>query len=562
LIWRMVSGEALAYPLAMSDPLRRLLRVSRRTHRVLGLALALYLVLMAFSGVLLNHPEVIAGVDLPRAWLPGDYEYRNWNRQALRGSVRAPGGEEYLHGEAGVWLLQPGPGEPEALDVGFERSAYYRDTRTLLRLDGSPSHLLAGTRGGLYLLGPSGRWEPVPLPGAGKRPHVVDLLEADGRVLALTRDRLYHADPTSPGAFSEVTLPRAPEPERGLPLFRLVFHLHSGALWGPAGRLFVDLSGLLLVFCAVTGTWFWWRRRRGSLARGRVGKLVRRGLSWHIRLGLWSAPLLLFVALTGFFQRPPFLIAIANAAYPPRLHPAPEERNPWQDLLRKALWDERRGTLVLSTADGFHEGSLSGSEPFRRLEGGPPVSVMGATVFRSGPAGEYWVGSMSGLFRWERATGRVLDAFSGLPPKSGSYGPVGEQKIMGLVPRAGGGLLALEYDLGLIGPEGAVAAIPMPVGLRDGGRISLWHALFELHNGRLFGFLLGWWSWILVPLGGLALCAEVASGVADRWISRSGKAHTPRRARRGADQQPRPRPPSCETERSRSGERSEAAPET
>ncbi|MHB8765631.1 MAG: PepSY-associated TM helix domain-containing protein [Deferrisomatales bacterium] len=346
---------------------------------------------------------------------------------------------------------------------------------------------------------------------------MVDLLAADGRVLALTRDRLYRAGAEWPPRFADATPARAPEAARRIPLFRLVFHLHSGEVWGLAGRLAVDALGLVLAFLCLTGVWFWWRKRRGTLARGAGGRLARRGLGWHLKLGLWSSPLLLFVTLTGIFQRPPFLVAIAPASYPASAHPAPVDPNPWHDLLRKALHDPVRQTLVLATADGFFEGPADLSAPFAPLAGGPPVSVMGATVMRRDPGGHYWVGSMSGLYGWDRETDWVVDAFTGAPPRPSNRGPVGDHLVMGLVDDGAGGFWVADYEHGLRAGVGRAAPPPMPRELAGGGRISLWHALFELHNGRLFGFLLGWWSWVVVPLGGLAVAAVVASGVVDRW---------------------------------------------
>ncbi|MFU8858063.1 MAG: PepSY domain-containing protein [Deferrisomatales bacterium] len=509
-----------------------LLRRSRALHRWMGLLGLLYFAAMAVSGVLLNHAGLLAGLDLPRAWLPGDYAYRDWNRNSLRGTVPGPGRVLHLYGEAGVWWWEPGAAEPVPDAEGFERSVYYRDTRAVLRVDGSQPYLLAGTRGGLWgRPAAGGPWRPVPLAPGNGRETVVDLLEADGALLAVTRDRVYRGDTAWPPAFVDATPARAADPERRLPLFRLIFELHSGGVWGLPGRLAMDALGVLLAFLCLTGAWFWWRKRRRTLARGVGGRWARKGLGWHLRLGLWVSPLLLLVAATGFFQRPPFLIAVAFTEYPERFHPAPSDPNPWHDLLRKAAYDPVRRTLLLATADGFYSGPADGSRPFERAWGGPPVSVMGATVLRRAPDGLLWVGSMSGLYVWDRASGWVTDAFTGRPPRPGQGGPVGQQQVVGWVGVPDGRVLVADYGLGLVDGEGqpqaAARVLPMPRELREGGRISLWHALFELHNGRLFSFLLGWWTWVVVPVGGLALVTQVATGVLDRWVPR-------RRSRRQA----------------------------
>jgi hypothetical protein len=517
----------------MNNRSRRLLRLSRFTHRWLGLTGLLYFFGMAVSGVLLNHPALISSVDLPRKWIPGDYSFRQWNRNSLRGAVRGPQGETYLYGEAGVWRLEAGIRVPVALNTGLSSSVYYRDTRTLLRVNTPRPYLLAGTRGGLFLLrlGEETAWQRVPLGSHRERETVVDLIRVENRVLAVTRSRVYTARLGDSLQFADTTPTRVPEPTRRIPLFRLVFHLHSGDVWGLPGRLAVDLLGLAVAFLTVTGAYFWWRKRRRTLARGSGGRWARRGLVWHNRLGLWLAPLVALLAVTGLFQRPPFLIAIVNASYPPRYHPAPVDPNPWYDLLRKALYDSERKSLVLATADGFFEGPSDLSRPFRRIVGDPPVSVMGATVFRSDPRGRYWIGSMSGLYVWDRATGRVTDAFTGRPPRPSQRGPVGEHQVVGFVADPNGGFVAADYGRGLLDSSGRPRSLPLPPSLVGGGRISLWHALFEFHNGRIFGFLLGWWTWLVVPLGSLGLLTEVGTGVFDRWFPRIGRG----RSGRGAD---------------------------
>jgi uncharacterized iron-regulated membrane protein len=307
----------------------------------------------------------------------------------------------------------------------------------------------------------------------------------------------------------------------------LLFRAHSGAVWGLPGRLLVDVAGVALAGFTGTGLWFWWRRRRGTLVRGRAGRLCRRGLRWHLRLGLWCALPLLLVALTGLFQRPPFLVAIARVTYPAGLHPAPAPANPWHDLLRKALYDPDRDELLLATADGFFRGPADGTVALQPTRSAPPVSVMGATVLRRRPDGIVWVGSMSGLYLWDPGSGWVADAFTGEPPRRSVGRPVGEYAIGGLWFEPGGAPVAADYFRGALDGRGREVALPVPPQLADGGRISLWHLLFELHNGRIFGFLLGWWSWVVVPLGGLVLAAEVISGVA--VTRRSRRAPPPQR---------------------------------
>ncbi|MDT8450717.1 MAG: PepSY domain-containing protein [Wenzhouxiangellaceae bacterium] len=53
---------------------------------------------------------------------------------------------------------------------------------------------------------------------------------------------------------------------------RVMLDLHSGRLFGSLGPLLMDLVALALVALAATGAWTWWKRRRGS---GRGGDRSR-----------------------------------------------------------------------------------------------------------------------------------------------------------------------------------------------------------------------------------------------------------------------------------------------
>lgn len=498
--------------------------LSKRIHRILGLWGLIWIFLLTISGILLNHPDYLADLDLPRSWLPGDYVYRDWNRASFRGAVELPDGKKALYGEAGIWLAQGYGAIPKDWSEGLAQTAWGRDTRALFREGDSPL-LYAATRVGLYVRDISGfdGWREIPL-GNDKNP-VVDVFSAEDSVYSLTRSNLFRAEVAAPTDFRRVELGRIFEPYDNPSLFRLVFDVHSGDLWGLPGRIIVDILGAASLLLGVTGTFFWYKKKRRGLVRTKTGVFARRGLKLHIRLGAWLFLPIGIIALTGIFQRPPFLIAIAPLSYYKWLHPAPAPENPWEDKFRKALYDEKIRRIVISTSIGVHEADIayvqSGRADLVRVYRNPPISVMGATVFKKEARGDkgwkYLVGSMSGLYRWDRATGKSRDAFTGEPPSAPSGPPVGERTVMGIY-EAEGQLIWADYSKGLSDADSKPVAWPMPPEIRNGGRISLWHALFEIHNGRIFEFALGWWYWIVVPLSGLAFLAVLGTGAYDRLV--------------------------------------------
>lgn len=507
----------------MADGEKTIKKLSRRIHKAGGLLGLLWILLVSVSGILLNHPEPLAGFDLPRSALPGDYEYRDWNRASFRGVLPLPGSRLAVYGESGIWIADSFGRRPLDWSQGLNRTAWGRDTRALLVPSGKNS-IYAATREGLYrreARADSPPWTRVDL--GGEHPPVVDLFEVKGAVFALTRSDLFRsADGTS---FTKIPLGRLAEPYDNPSLFRLVFDLHRGEVWGLPGRLLVDFSAVACIFFAATGFYFWWRKRRRALAGPGGGKMAREGLKYHIKLGVWLSPLLLLVTLTGMFQRPPLLIAIAFLEYPAWMHPAPAGANPWEDKFRKALYDPTIDRLVVSTSEGVHEADLAaveaGTAKLVKVYRNPPISVMGATVFkkeaRDTRGRTYLVGSMSGIFLWNRDTGRSVDALTGGLPAELAGPPVGANTAMGHA-EAGGVRIWADYSRGLTDWQGRKFDWPMPAELADGGRISLWHALFELHNGRMFEALLGWWYWIVVPLTGLLFLSLIVTGLYDRLV--------------------------------------------
>ena len=64
-----------------------LFRTSKWIHKYLGLLLILFIGWMSVSGILMNHPDWISGLSVPRWLVPPQYRIHNWSRGALRVGV-------------------------------------------------------------------------------------------------------------------------------------------------------------------------------------------------------------------------------------------------------------------------------------------------------------------------------------------------------------------------------------------------------------------------------------------------------------------------------------------
>mgnify|MGYP005810191283 CR=1 FL=1 len=227
--------------------------VLKRWHRRVGMAAALFVLLLAFSGFILNHPELLALDRVP---------------------VRSP----LVLGWYGIEL----PKDIEGFAVGEHWIAQvggrlFRDATPLATCRGdlvgavpSGEGMAVACTGELLLFTPAGelldRFDagqglPVPVTALGTR---------DGGLLLRGRAQVYQVDPEGPvftvsaGAepawAAPVALPQALVQELApaaagdaITLERVVLDLHSGRILGRWGVYWMDGVAALMVVLALTG---------------------------------------------------------------------------------------------------------------------------------------------------------------------------------------------------------------------------------------------------------------------------------------------------------------------
>jgi len=513
-------------------------RFSRFTHKYLGLIVLVYFLGMGVSGILVNHPGLLQGYSLPLGWLPDSYQFREWNRWSLRDAVFSKQQPEkvFVAGKEGVWVSRDAGRSFTPLNSGLPASNYLRDTNCLLLVEKhNPARLYAGTRDGLYYCSPDMiRWQAVQNPELQKT-EIVDLLQTDQEILVFTKTDCFAAPLSmhSPvfGA-RELKAPLGFKPSA--PFFRFMLKLHDGSLFGLTGRLIADIVGLVLIFLSLSAFYLWYvpwqrRRRRGYRRKPRYYKFFYR---YHLKLGIYASLFLALIALTGMFLRPPLLIAIVRMQTPKLLQPANPAGNKQLGRIHRAAWLKSNNKLYLTTQNGLFSGSPDGDKPFSAIQTRLPIHGMGATVFEALADNSLLIGSFSGLVKWHPETGKVtnLAVDKNTQPRHSSGDMVAAAVIDNGTPK-----FWCDYRRGLKlfpGKSSTITKHPannltssftMPEKIYKKSRISLWHFLFEFHNGRLFRDLLGRYTWLIVPLGGLALLLTVITGTYDwlhRWIVR------------------------------------------
>jgi len=76
----------------------------RKYHKWLGLLSIVFVILFSFSGIILNHRQLVSNIDIDRSLLADEYQYNNWNNAAVKGTEKISNDSILIYGNIGVWL--------------------------------------------------------------------------------------------------------------------------------------------------------------------------------------------------------------------------------------------------------------------------------------------------------------------------------------------------------------------------------------------------------------------------------------------------------------------------
>lgn len=497
----------------------RVIKLFKKLHKWPAIIIAFIAILFAASGIVMNHRQTFSIVDVSRKLLPGNYTYKNWNLAAVRGFVNLPN-YSLIYGNIGVWKSTDNLKSLEDFNPGFPRGI---DNRKIYSIKRFGNDLYAGTHLGLYKRSiHKGIWQKLEIPV--KKERITDLELKDDKLLVLTRH--YLLETTDGENFTKIQLPEPVNYERKAGLFNTFWELHSGELFGLAGKLLVDLLGLITIVLSVTGLIHFFLPKlikRKKKKKGNVEGMLstkKLNLRWHNVLGYIFVLFLLINTFSGIHLRPPLLIAIANkqVGIIPGTHM--DSPNPWFDKLRRVHWDETNQRYIFSTSAGFFFAEESLTEKLTPAPVQPPVSVMGCNVLESLGENRLMVGSFSGMFVWNTKTGAVNDYFTGHPYRapSGMQRPIGDNMVAGFVYNQGKAWW-FDYNGGAIEINGTQNNFtPMSEEIRKASPMSLWNLSLEVHTGRIFEHLIGPFYILFVPLAGICLMLVLISGFFIWWM--------------------------------------------
>lgn len=441
--------------------------------------MAFFMLMFCLSGVLLNHRSLISHADVSRKYLPSRYEFKNWNGGLLRGTLPIDSLQLMLYGNGGIWLTNSKASYFKDFNEGLPSGADFRQIRNVIKISAKQSSpndsvdpyepdniIFALSPFALYRYGLHGAWHEVRMPLAEDE-KLTDVACHGDTLVVLSREFVYTSLPPYT-SFSRLQLQAPDGYDAQVSLFRTIWLLHSGELFGTPGKLFVDCIALALVMLCLTGVVFWLRPKHKLL--------LKHSLLLHDRLGRYTIVLTLLIALTGWCLRPPVMIALVMGKTPALPGTTLHSPNPWHDKLRMLSYDEACHDWLLSTSEGFYSMSLDGGV-VRKIDSAPPVSVMGLNVLQKDKSGKWLCGSFSGLFVWDRRHATSIDYFTHKPAPKTSGPPFGKKAIAGM---------SLDFQVPVVAEyyEGTSFA-PQPATMNH-LPMSLWNVALEVHSGRLF----------------------------------------------------------------------------
>jgi hypothetical protein len=470
-------------------------------------------VLYSVSGIILNHRELLSGVDVNRKLLPSEYAYNNWNNAAVKSTLKLNNDSILIYGNIGIWLTDSVQSRFSDFNSGFPKGIDHRKICKLFRTN--KNELLAGTLFGLYKYSfPNKKWNKIELPIHEKR--IVDIIQKNDTILLLSRSHLLKTTNTSD--FVIITLPNPENYDNKVGLFKTLWVIHSGEIYGEAGKILVDILGLIVAFLAISGLIVFINRIKVNKPQTSVSQKVKKlktnksFLKWHNKLGWITLVFLLITASTGIFLRPPFLIPIANEKVGKIPFSDLDTDNAWFDQLRRVLYDAENDRFLIATSETLYYSDDNFQSELKKFIFQPPMSVMGVNVFRKFATDTYLIGSFEGLFVWNSKTGITADYIKKEDYKrpERKSRPIGQFMVTAYSNDFYNSEIYFDYNFGAQSSNGNnFAGMPDKI---SNQKISLWNTALEMHTGRIFQSILGDFYILIVPFTGLSLVFILISG--------------------------------------------------
>ncbi|MDX2444500.1 MAG: PepSY-associated TM helix domain-containing protein [Bacteroidales bacterium] len=491
-----------------------MIKFFRKYHKWLGLGVTLFLLLFSLSGIVLNHRKFFSSVDVTRNILPKEYRYSNWNNASVKGSEQIGQDSILIYGNIGIWLTNNNYTDFSDFNRGLPKGI---DNRKIEKIHVSTKNkILAGTYFGLFEFDKTkAQWVKVLLPVEEER--ITDIIQKNDTILVMTRSFLLGS--TNLNEFNTIVLPEPVNYDNKIGLFKTLWVVHSGEIYGIPGIIFVDLVGVIFIFLSLTGLIYFINpyiiknRIRKQLDSLKVKRVSKFSLKWHNKIGWISILFLIITAATGMFLRPPLLIPIAERKVSKLPYTELDTPNPWFDKLRKIIYHENFNGFLVATSEGVYWADKDLNTELKPIDNQPPISIMGVNSYELMSDTTLLVGSFEGLFLWNFTNGEIINAFTKKayqkPERRGP--PIGENMVAGLITKANGEKVVFDFNSGASIMDSRANFVKMPEKIQQQA-ISLWNVALEFHTARIYKVFMGGFYILIVPLTGLFTLFILISG--------------------------------------------------
>lgn len=488
----------------------------RKIHKYLGLILFPIIFLLVCSGVVLNHRKQFSRFEVTRSILPNSYRYSNWNYGFFKGGLSLDSNNLLLYGTEGIWISNR-DSIIEEFNNGIDRSADQKKIHRIIRT--SNNQIFAISSYHLYHLEKDKmRWTKIKLPETEDL--FVDIESKADTIVILSRSNYYVGVTNNKQqeiVFTTYNLSHSPKHEIKHSLFKFIWDLHSGALWGMSGKIIVDIIGVLFIFVSFTGFMIWLYKkiiRSESIKRDSANK--RKRFLWyhknHDRWGYWLLIPFILITITGIFLRPPFLLFIANKSVESIPGISMQPKNEWKDMLRAIRYDVNNKSWLIYTSDGMYEFKDLETSEILSKPNTPPISVMGLNVMQQINENEWIIGSFSGLYIWNKTLETYYDALENKNTEIPNNSlPFSNNQISGLIFYNKEQTVLFDYNNGAKTIEPNRSFLKMPKHYQT-NPISLWNLSLEIHTGRIVTCL-GIFTLLIPCILGIIIMIILISGL-------------------------------------------------
>ncbi|KXX72065.1 PepSY domain-containing protein [Flammeovirga sp. SJP92] len=504
----ILSNLRLEYRLPMI--FKKIYKTAVSWHKYLGLLLSIILVWMSVSGILLNHPDLIADFAVSKTYFPDDYIPSNWNRGGIQDIVYLGQDTIIIGGKQGVWKSNDsGKSFQSLMNNGFPEAIYYQKVNDL-HYDTLQNEIYAATFGGVYKLNlHTNHWTTLQS-SQSYTEKFVKIIDIKGQLFAVSQSNIYKIADHQLEVY-----PIFKKERKYVDMIQFTFALHSGWLWGTPGKLFYDCLSLILIFLSLTSLYitFFKKKKVSNSFSKKVKKFI---IKYHTKIGVWTFVFLLIIGGTGMFMRPPLIVALYNGQVPISIIPDRFLENEWYHSIRNAMYDTQTDRIILDTTEGIYAGKSDASSDFEKLNWKVNIFVMGATIFEPLGGQHFLVGSFYGLFDYIEGQEYSTDVLTGeRTPLFQSIQKPGEFMTVASFTSPKGEKYISAYSQGLLAitPPQEDTFYNFPQEIIDEYKMPLWNYMFELHNGRLFQFIFDKYSILLIPLLGLLFNILLITGL-------------------------------------------------